>query len=138
MTDYGEVMNFDLKKNPIPRDQTAANVIYKGGFFEPFKHKSTEKLSTTPFPTRKPPIGCPDFTGIRKGRLTVIGMYNGVEVGAKSFRKGGRSKPQGHGWVCRCDCGNYTVRKSRSVRKKSYDSCIECMQLYKKRHGTER
>lgn len=126
---------FNLKKNPTPTNQTAANVVYKGGFYERFSHKSSEKLSTTPFPVRNTPKDTEDFTGHKKGQLTVIGAYDGVEVGKKPCGSNRRAKPQGHGWVCRCNCGNYTVRKTRSLRKNSFDACIECTSLNVKRSG---
>lgn len=123
------------KANDIPANSTAVNVVIKGGFWEPFRHKSKEKCSTTPLPTRDRPKDAPELAGHRKGYLTAIGMYGGAEVGARPCGSKRRSKPQGHGWVCRCDCGNYTVRRTRSLRKNAFDACLECVTLTNKRDG---
>lgn len=120
------MVEFDLKSNPTPIDNVARRVVYGGGDYKFFRHTSTEKLSTTPLPVRAlPQKGMEDFTGRRKGSLVVVGLYNGIEVGRRASGKR-RSKPSGHGWVCRCSCGNYTTRKTKSLRKDCYDACIEC------------
>lgn len=127
--------NFDLSKNPHPNSITAKRVVYNKGDHFHYKNNSTEKLSSLPFPTRKAPPELEVFVGMKKGSLTVLGMYNGIEVGAKRCGRGGRSKPSGHGWVCRCSCGNYTIRKTKSLRKKSWDACVECTANKNRRDG---
>lgn len=128
MKDPLRCRHFDLRLNNLPTDPVAAKVVYKPGFSEKFKNNSSEKLSTTPLPVRDITKGMEDFTGQKKGYLTVIGLYGGPEVGRRAFGRN-RSKPQGHGWVCKCACGNYTVRKTRSLRKAGHDACVECMNL---------
>lgn len=55
--------------------------------------------------------GFVDLSGAKVGDLTVLGM--------RKFKGG---------WVCRCVCGIYTVRKGRAIKNPSndWDSCIEC------------
>lgn len=47
-----------------------------------------------------------DFTGISVGRLTVLGLVD----------KGETSENTPASWLCRCKCGCYTTRKSKSLR----------------------
>lgn len=129
-------MAFNLEEFPIPIDRVASRVVYTKDHYK-FKNPSNEKCSTTPFPTRPIPKNTPDLTGLKKGSLTVIGLYGGIEVGFKRGLNKNRNKPQGHGWVCKCSCGNYTVRKSKSLKKKCDDACIECTVLRRSRDGFE-
>jgi len=127
---------FNLEESPIPIDRTAVNVVYKSGEHYQFRHKSTEKCSSVPLPVRQVPNGTDDFTGYKKGSLTVVGMYNGPEVGGRPCGRKRRTKPQGHGWVCSCSCGNYTVRRTKSIKKDAWDGCIECTHNKNRRDKT--
>ncbi|HAT3959758.1 TPA: hypothetical protein I9Y37_001897 [Citrobacter freundii] len=59
-----------------------------------------------------------DLTGVQKGRLTVLGI---VAVGS--------------GWLCRCRCGNYVIRTSKSIKRSlvddaaKRDACTDCRNL---------
>lgn len=58
-----------------------------------------------------------ELVGQRFSRLLVVGW----------FKKGGK-------WICRCDCGYFTVRKTSSIRhglanKNSFAACHECMHI---------
>lgn len=105
--------------NTTPINKTAALVIGKGFHYEPNKKVQTIE-SKNPLPTRDAyyqEIYSPTFTnctGIKIGRLTVIGIYS-------------RSK----GWVCRCDCGMYCVRRQKAILNKNntQDRCEECRHL---------
>jgi hypothetical protein len=125
-------------KHTIPRDAVAARVVYHTGSDYRFRHKSDEKLSTTPLRTRPLPQKMEDFTGLKKGYLTVIGLYGGVEVGKRPLSPSGHSKTGGHGWVCRCSCGNYTTRKTSSLKKNRFDACIECRATIQARNKEKR
>ena len=56
------------------------------------------------------------FIGQRRGRLVVAGWF-------------GSGK-----WLCRCDCGYFTVRKISFLKKQqAIDACSECLFVMKKR-----
>lgn len=58
-----------------------------------------------------------DFIGKRRSRLVVVGWFG---VGGK--------------WLCRCDCGYYTVRKISFLKKPDVvDACPECLFVIEKR-----
>ena len=54
-----------------------------------------------------------DLTGHRYGRLTVVKRYGTY----KSFDH------QTPTWLCRCDCGNYTVVNGNALKIGSTKSC---------------
>ena len=58
--------------------------------------------------------------GERRSRLVVVAW----------FASGGR-------WLCRCDCGYYTVRKLTFLKNKDkFDACLECrFVIQKRRHN---
>lgn len=60
-----------------------------------------------------------NLTHYRRGRLVVLGV-------SKDYR--GR-------WVCRCDCGRFTVRRGRVFFKDHFDACSECNALRKIQEG---
>jgi hypothetical protein len=103
-----------------PIDRTASQVISRGEHFD-FAQGDNVHDSPLPLPTRKA-TGAErksrdykDFTGQRCGRLTVIGR-------AADYL--GR-------WVCRCDCGNYCIRKSRGLFRVGHPPvpCNQCVSL---------
>lgn len=104
-----------IKREPI--DIVAWRVTRRGVRYESGKIIQTAD-SETPLPTRS----CRDIdlAGERRGRLVVIGL---------SATTKGR-------WVCRCDCGMYTLRTAKAIKnEKNFDRCEECRQLdYLKRH----
>lgn len=110
--------------NQTPANKTAALVIGKGVRYEsPKKIQTIENENILSIrPATKAEIknpGFKDVSGARIGRLKVIGLYRG-----------------GSGWVCRCDCGTYCVRKAKSILNENnkQDRCEECRhQLYLKR-----
>lgn len=104
----------------VPVDFIAARIFSKGTDFVTKKNIQGEE-SDTPIQTR--PItkeflnnlDFSDLTGVKFGRLKVVGLHHS---------KTGR-------WVCRCVCGKYVVRKSRSIKNpENYgDRCGECQEL---------
>jgi hypothetical protein len=105
--------------NSTPINKTAALVIGKGFHYEPNKKVQTIESNNT-LPTRplnSSELHSKDFTdctGLRAGRLTVVGVYL-----------------LGSGWVCKCDCGVQCVRRQRSILNKNntQDRCEECRHL---------
>lgn len=95
----------------IPVNSTAARVISKGIRYEVaidedrFNSESPPPLTKiTEKHFRQNPLFV-DFTHVKYGNLTVIGL-------AKSMRKG---KAQGQ-WVVKCDCGNYEIRTAKAIK----------------------
>ncbi|MBX4889795.1 hypothetical protein [Rhizobium bangladeshense] len=92
----------------LPSDKVAGRVAAKGEHFE-WCPPSTTVHSSDPIPHRAPTAAervMPEFvdlTGIKSGRLTVLGMA--VEVSANGTR-----------WVVRCVCGSYELRRTRYLK----------------------
>ncbi|WJT09232.1 hypothetical protein [Vibrio harveyi] len=105
-------------RNPAPVDRVAARVLRGGENYTPDKKIQTADQKT-PIPTKKTPANAPQLTGIRFGRMTVLGFAI-VQTGKK-----------GGSWVVRCDCGTYTLRRTRAIRNPNNDQdrCEECRHL---------
>lgn len=107
-----------------PVDGNAVAVLRGGYTFIPGKSIVSDD-SAVPLPTKPVPRDAPDLTGVRYGRMTVLGMSE------KGGKKGAR-------WVVRCLCGTYSLRTTRAVKSplNRGDMCAECNyveQLKKKR-----
>ena len=119
-----ERRDFEITRHETPIDKKAALVVSKGFQYQPEK-KIRANDSDFPIPVEKnenPDPNFKDLTGIRFGRLKVIG------------KAANRNKR----WVCRCDCGKYTVRTTKAVKNpENYgDRCDLCQHhayLVKKR-----
>ena len=111
-------------------NSTAARVISKGVHYEP----QLKKLRTPDICQKEPlqtikltweQLGLnkktfPDLTGQSNGRMDVIGYY------------GKTNKKQKGKWVCKCKCGNYTLREAAAIKRwkdGSNDCCRECRHL---------
>ena len=55
-----------------------------------------------------------DLRGVKVGRLTVVGL---------TVKKYSDGSPR---WVCRCACGCYVERKSKTLKQKLSDRCGQC------------
>lgn len=57
-----------------------------------------------------------DFTGIKKGRITVIGLFAGYQKvllnNEPKFINNGVNR-----WVVRCLCGRYELRRTKSLKR---------------------
>lgn len=95
-----------------PVNRLAARVVGAGNSYE-FKMSDGAVNSFLPLPTR--PVAraeaCQpcftDLTGMKLGRLTVIGIS--ADVLAR--------------WVVRCVCGTYGLRTAKAIKKAAPDSC---------------
>ena len=63
-------------------------------------------------------IICPSFTdmtGVKFGRMTVIGIFADSVTNAQQ-------------WVVRCVCGHYEARRAKAIRNpaNSADACVHC------------
>jgi hypothetical protein len=114
---------FDLGAQPI--DVQARRDLF---VYPEFAPKGAERyppvLDTQP-PLAAPPPGQPNFTGLVRDRLCVIGY---------GYRKPNKqTSSEAHMWVCRCLCGRYVYRRSKvlKMRKKDRipDACPFCRDL---------
>lgn len=96
-----------------PVDAQAARVVGKGETWTPAT-ATQDIVHDAPPAMRKVPGNMPNLTGTKYGRLTVIGL-------AVHRAHGGSPR-----WVCRCVCGNYTLRRSKSVKECTGHSCGPC------------
>lgn len=117
-----------MKRNPfhetpaplIPIDRVAARVLIKTETYHPDK-KIRNVDRPYPLETRKPTrseINAPgfiDLSGHRFGRFIVVG----ISVDAKAS------------WVVRCQCGRYSLRKSKAIKnpENTQDRCEHCRHL---------
>jgi hypothetical protein len=132
-------------------DRTAANVIFKKGFYEEYKHNKTNYFSDMCGRLKKPPIdpNFVDFTGKKYGDLLVIGYYKyktskeeraayrekklrleddgrgGVIITTKDYV---RCNPKAH-WLTKCVCGNYECFTSKALKRAFIERCSECQLL---------
>lgn len=117
-------MIFD-KLHTIPIDKQARRVTGKGYHYEPMRRPTqNETWSAPPKPEKPRPFAATDYTGFRRGYMTAMYWYKS-------------NKTYGSQWVCRCDCGNYELRRIKSwwSNKTMSDSCVICYVTYCKTHG---
>lgn len=103
-------------ENNTPVNKTAALVMSKGTHYL-YENKGVNVENENYIEFSEPDhqkLSCPefyDFTGFKKGRLLVLGLYN---------------KPKR--WVCKCSCGTYTVRTVSALRNERNDDdcCTVC------------
>jgi hypothetical protein len=69
-----------------------------------------------------------DMTGIRKGYLTVLGLFDSA-TNKKGLPK--KRKRKAAVWVVQCDCGRYELRFTRAIRNldNKGDRCLVCWKL---------
>ncbi|KJS40374.1 MAG: hypothetical protein VR70_05915 [Rhodospirillaceae bacterium BRH_c57] len=105
MKDFGVVLTMR------PTNKTAAMVMAKGFEYQPDKKINTPHHWDAPQQVRPVPKNTQDLTGLRVGRLRVIGLLI--------------DKPL---WLVRCDCGKYEARRSKSLKneRNSGDRCEIC------------
>lgn len=107
----------------VPVNRVAARVTEQG------EHYTARKIGNgvdreTPFPVIKI-INCvnptqahaiAEMVGKRRGRLVVIGRLDHVYYKQR--------------WVCRCDCGMYTLRSTKAMKNTAHiDMCEQCYHL---------
>jgi hypothetical protein len=105
----------------LPINKSAAEVVSRSNE-KGFDFKRSSYISSmNPLPTIPVRRGIEDLRGMKKGRLTVIGLYP-----TKSAKKKNR-------WVVKCTCGRYTTKSSKAlnkVQKQHYEPalymCHEC------------
>jgi len=127
------IMDTDkLKRSHRPIDRVAGRVVHgKAEHWNPVRWQgSGECLDVQPLMTEVPPFR-PNYTGIRMGSLVVLGYSASQRVNDLGSGK----------WVCRCDCGMFTIRKGSSILlqqtkpNESPPSCSRCVAKRKIREG---
>lgn len=104
---------YDRIAASTPINKTAATVTGKSGIhYEPAK-KITQTHWDAPQPVFPIPSGTPYLTGMKCGRLTVIG-----------YRAARGNNPKGALWLVRCACGQYEERRTKSlINTANVDDC---------------
>ena len=102
----------------IPIDRVAARGFVAKGEDYKFKCELTAGQKEYEYPPSCcawPYLKKHDLSGLKSGRLTVLGW------------SGERSKKdRGSLWICKCNCGRYVKRRSKSIKNNSESMCSKC------------
>jgi hypothetical protein len=116
-----------------PLNATAGRVLSKGVAFEPEVQPSEHSWEAPPALVRiglthRANASFVDLTGFRVGRLTVLGMVDGM-----------RKEARGALWACRCACGRYVGRRAKSLKTMTVEEamCNACNYTAKLRAAVE-
>ncbi len=100
-----------------PLNATAGAVTSRSKVDGPVGAKVTSAEWDAPPPySVRPPSGTDNLIGHRFGRFTVIGWLD-------------RHPKKGSRWLCRCTCGTYAARRSKSItnpENADIDRCTQC------------
>lgn len=109
-------VNYATLATSAPINADAAKIRDGGGEHYVSRKKFSGDHWTAPQPLRPVPWNCPDLTGKKLGRLTVVGLLDGSR-----HAKGAR-------WLVRCTCGDYESRRSKALTnpKNAGDRCDVC------------
>jgi hypothetical protein len=104
---------FDKILASRPVNKAAGAVLGRGVHWDG-SGKEARKTWDGPPKTRPVPANVEDLTGVRFGRLVVLGLMDGSQ-----------GKPR---WVVRCSCGLFEVRKGQAVKnpENANDRCSKC------------
>lgn len=112
----------------LPVNKSANFVVSKSNESCTNFHPGDMLTSSIMLPTRNVPHNVPNYTGLKKGRLIVVGLSD-------SFRKG---NGKGLRWVVRCSCGRHEIRTSRILKKGNQsDMCNVCKSTAFKKYTTK-
>ena len=118
-----------LSSNPV--NATASRVTSKGIHWES-QNPPPEYHWHSDAPPKLKPVGgngsplFVDLTGVRQGRLTVIGYLGKLNPKASAR------------WLVRCDCGDYEARSARAIKQHRGNDeacCWNCDHLLKIKAG---
>lgn len=101
-----------------PLNATAGRVTAKGWEYTPDIAASAQEWDGPPEIVRpsETHLRNPcfvDLTGVKYGRLVVLGMMQ--ETSGNSAL-----------WVCRCACGKYVGRRAKAIKTQKGDRCVGC------------
>lgn len=107
--------------NRVPVNKNAAVVVSRGNNERVYSKWHVQGDSPTFLPLRDIPKyqelnqTFENLTGIRFGRLTVVGMS--ANYNAR--------------WSCRCDCGWYVLRRRKAIKnpENTQDRCAQCRNI---------
>lgn len=116
----------DIQTSPVvnstvilsPVDKNAFAVTQPGPQAWPDLH-TKEWRGIAPPQLRKVPPDMPNLIGLKVGRLEVIGLC--------ATRKGKHHAGGVAGWVCRCVCGCYILRRTKALRNPSNENLVGCL-----------
>lgn len=126
-----KTVDFDRMSTAAPINRTAVRVTTsKGVHWEPEKDLGTRRwLAPPPMVAITKGVGV-DLTGLRRGRLVVVGLVDNAAIGRSSRARGG--------WVVRCTCGAYELRILSVLRdpsNRAADMCSHCDYLEEVKAG---
>jgi hypothetical protein len=118
--------DFDRIASSAPLNTTASVVRDSPGEHWSPQPKDDRIHSDVPIPCARLPAGAADLTGLRTGRLVIIGYHS-------------RRKKNGRMWVVRCQCGAYEVRKASKLTAERPPGAPEltCMDCEALRHAQQ-
>ena len=99
-------MSIDTRTLGNPVDRVAGQVSSRGESFDVNYGNVANKPWDSPIKTVPVLKNMEDLTGIRRGRLTVIGRIDPKIMNSKG----------GSYWLVRCDCGKYHKRKAKAIK----------------------
>ena len=128
---------YPLTKDPV--DKTAAIVTAKSPKWTELNYKYAQRKRFFTCPKMRRNNNTVDLSGIRFGRLTVIGLSgNRKKLGGTSKGKGkARGTKYTRLWVVRCDCGVFEERITRTINRalsgiaNRNDMCSHCQKINK-------
>ncbi len=94
-------------------DKPAAVVTSPGP--QEWPSKELEERFVVPGRLRNVPPDMPNLTGLKVGRLTVVGLS--ARLGVTPV------------WMCRCSCGYYVRRRTKALRNATSDACRLCSKV---------
>lgn len=121
----------DKVASSCPVNKTAKLVISKGVNYKPIcKYNGIHCDSLEPLVMRNVPRNLPNKIGIKFGSFTVVGLFWKIREIKSKKSSGSKSSGEKNKWVCKCVCGRYETRKTRSINKtirnRSIDMCAYC------------
>ena len=117
-----------------PVNKLAAMVVSGGEHYEPKAKTAVLHFENMPELPELPntyslKVQLAAMIGKRQGRLVVVAWWgSGKSTGKKAA------------WLCRCDCGEFTVRTGKAMKnpKNEGDRCYKCMDLVYLRRRNDR
>lgn len=129
-------MVWDRILSSTPLNREAATVTSGGWENGLRKAKADTYERDGPHPTKKPPNdpSFEDRTGQRFGKFTVLGLVADDPASANARVKSGSL------WSVKCDCGTYTARRSKALRKYKGRApfgpcCVHCERSWEVANG---
>lgn len=116
-------MNFDTALVPV--NKTAARCLIPGEHYE--RECNSKNVFDVPILNKVPvPKGMVNYIHHKQGRIKVL-YYAGKKKQVRKLCSKNKAGAGTHLWMCKCDCGKYTVRRTKSLQKApENDQCDFC------------